>query len=167
MLQNLIKKILRFAFTLAAKKMVKKYGSNLRVNFFSRFSANTILANNCNFNGIIIRGNGTINIGNNFHSGKDILIINSNHRYDFGNAIPYDTFETIDKDVVIEDNVWIGDRVLILGGVTIGEGAIIQAGAVVVNNIPKFGIAGGNPAKVFKYRDIENYNKLKLEGRIC
>lgn len=73
----------------------------------------------------------------------------------------------IDKNIFIENNVWFGDRVLILGGVTIEEGAIIQAGAVVTSNIPKYAIAGGNPAKVFKYRDIENYEKLKKEGTFC
>jgi acetyltransferase-like isoleucine patch superfamily enzyme len=61
--------------------------------------------------------------------------------------------------------VWLGSRVTILGGVTIGEGAIIQAGAVVVSDIPKYAIAGGNPAKVFKYRDIEHYERLKAENR--
>lgn len=89
------------------------------------------------------------------------MFINSYHKYDGGNAIPYDTHEIIDKDIIIEDNVWIGDRVIILCGVTIGEGAIIQAGAVVVSDIPKFAIAGGNPARVFKYRDVEHYKKLK------
>ena len=52
-----------------------------------------------------------------------------------------------------------------LAGVTIGEGAIIQAGSVVVSNIPDYAIAGGHPAKVFKYRDIEHYTKLKSEGK--
>ena len=94
-------------------------------------------------------------------------MVNSYHKYDFGNAVPYDTKESISKDIVIEDNVWIGDRVTILGGVRIGEGAIIQAGAVVVSDIEKYGIAGGNPAKVFKTRNIENYEKLKAEGKFC
>lgn len=71
----------------------------------------------------------------------------------------------ITKDVVIGDNVWLGINVIILGGVTIGEGAIIQAGAVVVKDIPPLGIAGGNPAQVFKYRDIEHYKKLKREKK--
>ena len=47
---------------------------------------------------------------------------------------------------------------------TIGEGAIIQAGSVVVNDIDKFAIAGGHPAKVFASRDVEHYLKLKSEG---
>jgi acetyltransferase-like isoleucine patch superfamily enzyme len=49
--------------------------------------------------------------------------------------------------------------------VTVGEGSIIQAGSVVVKDIPKYAIAGGHPAKVFKYRDIEHYKKLKMENK--
>jgi len=63
--------------------------------------------------------------------------------------------------VVIEDNVWLGTNVTILGQVTIHEGAIIQAGSTVVTNIPKGGIAGGHPAKVFKYRDLKHYQNMK------
>ena len=92
-------------------------------------------------------------------------MITSYHKYDGGNAIPYDSKEYIDKDIIIENNVWLGDRVIILGGVKIGEGAIIQAGSVVVKDIPKYAIAGGHPAKVFKYRNIEHYEKLKKEGK--
>lgn len=91
------------------------------------------------------------------------MIITSYHNYDQGTKIPYDD-TYISKDVVIEDNVWLGSRVIVLGGVTIGEGAIIQAGSVVIKDIPAFGIAGGHPAKVFKYRDIEHYNQLKEQG---
>lgn len=51
------------------------------------------------------------------------------------------------------------------GGVLIGEGAIIQAGSVVVSDIPACAIAGGHPAKVFKFRDKEHYYRLKEEGK--
>ena len=44
---------------------------------------------------------------------------------------------------------------------TIGEGAIVQAGSVVCKDIPKYGIAGGHPAVVFKYRNIDHYLELK------
>lgn len=54
--------------------------------------------------------------------------------------------------IVINDDVWIGSEVIILSGVTIGQGAIIGAGSVVTKNIPPYAIAGGNPAKVIKYR---------------
>ena len=91
-------------------------------------------------------------------------MITQNHNYDTGTALPYDD-SYIYKDIFIGDNVWLGNRVLILGGVTIGEGAIIQAGSVVVSDVPPCGIAGGNPAKVFKYRDQEHYYRLKQEGK--
>ena len=162
-----LKKILTAIFTFLALRKIGSYKSKPKVNFYCRFTKNTHIGYNCHFNGMIIRGNGKVVIGDNFHSGKDILIINSYHKYDGGDVIPYDTKEMIDKDIIVEDNVWIGDRVLVLGGVTIGEGAIIQAGAVVVKDIPKFGIAGGNPAKVFKIRDKEHYEKRRKEKKFC
>lgn len=164
--KNKIYNILKKYYKYKALKLVKKYQEPLKVNKLSIISnPNVYLGKNINFNGIKIKGNGNVYIGNNFHSGEDCLIITSFHKYDDGNAVPYDSKENIDKDIFIEDNVWLGDRVIILGGIKIGEGAIIQAGSVVVNDIPKYGIAGGHPAKVFKYRNIEHYEKLKKEGK--
>ena len=54
------------------------------------------------------------------------------------------------RDVTIEDNVWIGGNVTILPGVTIGKNSVIGAGAVVTKNISKNSIAIGNPAKVLR-----------------
>jgi len=108
-----------------------------------------------------IIGGGEVVIGDNFHSGAECIMITEYHKYDSGNAIPYDLSETVRKDIIIEDNVWLGTRVMVLGGVRIGEGAIIQAGSTVINDIPRCAIAGGHPAKVFKYRDIDHYETLK------
>jgi maltose O-acetyltransferase len=52
--------------------------------------------------------------------------------------------------VVIEDNVFLGSRVVILKGVTIGKDSVIGAGSVVVRSIPPGVIAAGNPAKVLR-----------------
>lgn len=154
--RNLSRTIFKFFVELEAMEVKGK----LTVNGKSRVTKNTSLGENVNFNGLRIEGNGKVTIGNNFHSGTDCLFITSFHNYDNGEKIPYDS-TYINKHIDIEDNVWIGSRVLILGGVSIGEGAIIQAGSVVVNNIPKYGIAGGAPAKIFKYRDIQHYEELK------
>jgi serine acetyltransferase len=55
--------------------------------------------------------------------------------------------------IKIDDNVWIGDSVIVCKGATIGENSIIGAGAVVVDDIPANCVAAGNPAKVVKKLD--------------
>ncbi|WP_291857679.1 DapH/DapD/GlmU-related protein [Marinilabilia sp.] len=157
--RNFKKKIL----TLYIASSAGQVDGKLVVNGWSKVTSNTTLGNNVNFNGLRIEGKGSVKIGDNFHSGTECLLITSFHNYFTSSKIPYD--ETyIHKNIEIEDNVWIGSRVLILGGVKIGEGAIIQAGSVVVSNIPKYAIAGGAPAKVFKERDVQHYTKLKEKG---
>ena len=145
-------------------RTAKIVGKNLSVNGYSIVNKNTELGDYVNFNGLQIHGNGKVKIGNFFHSGIECMIIAQNHNYE-GKLIPYD--ETyIYKDIVIDDFVWLGSRVIILPGTHIGEGAIIQAGAVVHGEIPPYAIAGGNPAKVFKYRNIEHFKKLKRRRMI-
>lgn len=52
--------------------------------------------------------------------------------------------------IKIGDNVWIGERAIILKGVTIGDNAVIAAGSVVTKNVDKNTIVAGNPAKFIK-----------------
>ena len=52
--------------------------------------------------------------------------------------------------MVIEDNVWVGSRALILKGVRVGKGSIVAAGAVVTKDVPQNCIVAGNPAKIVK-----------------
>jgi len=56
----------------------------------------------------------------------------------------------VSAPVVIESNVWIGESVTILPGVTVGFGAVLAAGAIVTKNVPPKSIVAGNPAKVIK-----------------
>jgi acetyltransferase-like isoleucine patch superfamily enzyme len=145
-------------------KKVLKHEGDLYIGGHTSLTKNTILGNNPNFNGMKILGFGQVTFGDNFHSGPGCEIITSNHNYDNGSTIPYDdTF--INKDIIIEDNVWFGNKVTVLGGVTIGEGAIIQASSLVHKDVPPYAIVGGNPAKIIKYRDIEHYKKLKADKK--
>jgi acetyltransferase-like isoleucine patch superfamily enzyme len=52
--------------------------------------------------------------------------------------------------VIIEDNVWLGEGVVVLAGVTIGENSIVGANAVVTKSIPKNCVAAGNPARIIR-----------------
>lgn len=56
-----------------------------------------------------------------------------------------------DKDVVIEEDVWVGCNVTILSGVKIGRGSTIAAGAVVNKEVPPYCICGGVPARFIKF----------------
>jgi acetyltransferase-like isoleucine patch superfamily enzyme len=159
-LQWVFKRYLNKYYYLNIIKTAKSVGDGLKVNGESYINENTFLGNNVNFNGMTFNGMGKVVIGNNFHSGIKCQIITQIHNFDEGVAIPYDSTYVL-KETYIENNVWLGNNVIILGGVTIGEGAIIQAGSVVVSDIPKYGIAGGHPAKVFSQRDVDHYEKLK------
>jgi chloramphenicol O-acetyltransferase type B len=150
-------------FTAMVRRMAGSCGSGLKVNGLSFVTKNTVLGDNVNINGLEVAGRGRVVIGDNFHSGPGCLFIAQIHNYD-GNAIPYDS-EVVLRDIVIEDNVWIGSRVIVIGGHRIGEGAIIQAGSCVTTDIPACAIAGGHPARVFKSRDRERYERLKREGK--
>lgn len=146
-------------------RTAREIGEGFYCGGWSSCTKNTILKEHVSFNGMDIRGKGQCKIGRYFHSGRECMILTSNHKYDEGNKIPYDDTENTIKDVEIGDFVWFGSRVMILPGTKIGEGAIIQGGSVVHGEIPPYAIAGGNPAKVFKYRDIEHFKKLKKEGK--
>jgi acetyltransferase-like isoleucine patch superfamily enzyme len=55
------------------------------------------------------------------------------------------------EPISIGNHVWIGQRAIILKGVTIGDGAIIGAGAVVTKDVPSNCIVAGNPARIIKF----------------
>ena len=97
-------------------------------------------------------GNG-VTIGKNVMMGRNVNILTQNHktsRIDIPmskqgkeNVIP----------LVIEDDVWIGDSVIILPNCKIiRKGTIIGAGAVVTKDFPEYSVIGGNPAKLLKSR---------------
>ncbi len=54
------------------------------------------------------------------------------------------------QPIILEENVWLGGRVIVLPGVTIGRDSVIGAGSVVTTNIPAGVIAAGVPAKVIR-----------------
>ena len=141
-----------------------KFSGRVQVGGHMAVTKNTFLGDNVNFNGLVINGGGKVTIGDHFNSGLDCFLITKNHNINGGTHIPYDDSYIL-KYIKIEKCVWLGSRVIVIGGITIGEGAVIQSGSCVVSDIPAYAIAVGHPAKVFSYRDIKHYEKLKSEGR--
>lgn len=67
-----------------------------------------------------------------------------------------DLFNSVPERVIIGNDVWIGMKVTIMGGVKVGNGAIIAAHSVVTKDVPAYAIVAGVPAKVIKYRFEQN-----------
>lgn len=65
------------------------------------------------------------------------------------------------KPVLIREYAWVGAGATILPGVCIGRHAIVGAGSVVTKDVPDYAVAVGNPAKVIKMLDKENFRRTK------
>ena len=83
--------------------------------------------------------------------GPECMIFTSNHGIEKGELIIKQK-NTI-EDVIIEDDVWIGARSIILPGVKLKKGSVIAAGSIVTKSVDSYAIVGGNPAKLIKYRN--------------
>ena len=101
--------------------------------------------------------------------GPNVTIRGGNHRIDVIGRYMIEIKENEklpdnDKDVIIEDDVWVGCNVTILKGVVIGKGSIVAAGSVVTKSCQPYSIIGGNPAKLLKMRfteeEIESHVRL-------
>ena len=109
-------------------------------------SDNTLIRRNSHITAI-----NKIRIGKNVLTGTNVLISDNEHgessRQNM-NVQPRLRQLVSKGEVIIEDNVWIGNNVCILGGVRIGMGSIIGANTVVTKDIPPYSIAAGVPAKI-------------------
>jgi len=89
----------------------------------------------------------SITIGDNVTVASGVSILDHDHNYQLDqNTMRLHGYKS--KPVVIGSNVWVGEKVTILKGVSIGSNSIIAAGAVVTQAIPERSIAAGVPAKV-------------------
>lgn len=101
------------------------------------------IGDGCGFSGTVIGAFLNIQLGKNVRCGANTLITDSDWHTD-----DYRTGEN--REVIIEDNVWLGYGVKVLKGVHIGENSLIGANSVVTRDIPANVIAAGNPCKVIK-----------------
>lgn len=95
--------------------------------------------------------NSEISIGNYVMIGQYTLLITNNHNYEDTEKLMISQSSTY-KKIIIEENVWIGARVIVLPGVKIGRGSVIAAGAVVTKDVLPYSVVGGVPAKLIKKR---------------
>jgi len=94
--------------------------------------------------------NTKIIIGNNCLIASKCTINDTGHEFNRNSNINSQPRTT--KEIIIEDDVWIGTSCAILQGVTIGKGCVIAAGSVVNKSIPPYEIWAGVPARFIKKR---------------
>ena len=137
---------------LCGKMMLEHCGNHVNIEKNALFSKKVSLGDYSGI-GVNAKINGRCTIGSYVMMGEDCTIISRNHQFSRTDIPMMEQGFDEDKPVVIGNDVWIGDRVMILPGVHIGDGAIVGAGSVVTHSIPAGAIAVGNPARVIRNRN--------------
>ncbi|WP_175545407.1 DapH/DapD/GlmU-related protein [Fibrobacter sp. UWB12] len=110
-------------------------------------------------------------------SAQGLTVVTDNHARETGKLLKdpelfYGRKGTVARDVIVEEDVWIGANVTLLPGAKIGRGCNIGAGSVIRSSVPPYAIVLGNPAKVVGFvftpeEVLEHEKKLyKEEDRL-
>lgn len=119
-----------------------------------QYEPEIIIGNKCHFGEYCqISAINRITIGDGLLTGRFVYIgdnAHGGHSFEEAETPPILRRLSSKGEIIIGRNVWIADRVTILGGVTIGDNVIIGAGSVVSHDIPSNSVAVGAPAKIIK-----------------
>ena len=162
-------RIIRFPIDIRGKKFIEldegfTTGLGCRVEAYPQGMDKTLfIGKNFQMNDYVhITAAKSIVIGNNVLLASKIDISDCTHGSYIGDENDSDPLSNpVDrplsiKPVKIEDNVWLGEFVSVLPGVTIGKGTIVGANSVVSKSLPPYVIAVGSPAKPIKFYNFEN-----------
>lgn len=135
------------------RPLFRQAGRNINIEAGAFFGTGSqiVIGDNSSL-GVDAKIYGPLTIGRDVMMGPEVVVITTTHHADRLDVPMIQQGVSAPDPVTIEDDVWIGQRVLILPGVTIGRGSIIAAGAVVSRSIPPYSLAGGVPAKVIRQR---------------
>lgn len=134
-------------------------GERLKLRTFSNWNGETFTPKITIGNNVCVQSDCHISAIDSVEIGDDVLIASfvyiSDHQHglrDYSDVktAPIKRMLSSKGSIKIGDKVWIGEKVVVLPGVTIGECSIVGAGSVVTKDIPSYSIACGNPAKVIK-----------------
>lgn len=137
--------------------MSKWWGNRLGVNhpcmLTTAEGAKLSIGDNCGFTGVSIWCFKSITIGNHVRVGANCTIMD-------GDAHQDDPRAGANREIIIEDNVWLGSNVVVKKGAHIGRNTVIGMNSVVIGDIPSNCIAIGNPCKVVKHFDEDKINQI-------
>ncbi len=114
-------------------------GCDVEIGDYSGMGANSQLTHN-------------IKIGDGVMMGPETLVLLNNHSITDTSRPMYTQAYTAEATVTLGDDVWIGQRAIILPGRTVAKGSVVGAGAVVTKDFPPYSVIGGNPARLIRSR---------------
>lgn len=146
------------------KKLIQDYryrkvdiGDNSRINLGVQISnpQNMKIGDNTYINGGVfsISENSKICIGNDCLISYNVHFRTVSHYYENKNELIRNQGE-FEKDIIIEDDVWVGYGAQIMPGVTVHRGAVIGAGAVVTRDVLPYTVVGGGASQSYQNSQI-------------
>ncbi len=151
-------KLFKVSRSFFANKILKKTGENINIEKGAIFNPNVEIGNNSGI-GIDCQLNGKVIIGNNVLMGPECIFYTKNHKFKDPNINIIDQGYTEEKEIIIEDDCWIGSRVIVLPGVKISKGMVVGAGSILTKTFPEYSVVAGNPAKIIGKRELEKTDK--------
>ena len=156
------------------KGLFKKCGKNVSINQNGIFTYETISIGDDVFigaNAVIQSRYAEVIIGSHVALGPGVNIYGANHDFKSVGKYMSELTEPPKKNIIIEDDCWIGANVIILKGVHIGKGSVIGAGTILSYDIPPYSIVYGDKKNIIKRRFtdeqiLEHENLLKNNDRI-
>lgn len=146
------------------RKIARKNGATIGeevvmpLSLAKRANKNLTVGNNTSIQSDKIDMRSPVTIGSHVIIGRDTEILTNSHNIDSAE------WEHKSYGIIIEDYVWLPTRVMVLPSCRrIGYGAVVSSGSVVVKNIEKMSVVGGNPAMEFKKRKCV-HSKLVVES---
>ena len=133
-------------------KKIIKMGSNntFQRNVYFGNGDNVVIGNNCQINDNIRLDN--VKIGDYVMIARDCIFLGKGHEFNDINRPMNEQGINVSRQTIVENDVWIGLRVIIMPGVVIKSGSVIAAGSLIANTTVKNGVYGGVPAKLIKIR---------------
>lgn len=112
------------------------------------------IGNDCFFGpGLYVSSDEVVHIGDGVMFGPQVMILGGDHDFRaLGIPLRFVNNRGRSSPIVVEDDVWVGARCIILKGVRIGTGSVIGAGSVLTRDIPAYSVAAGVPCRVIRPR---------------
>lgn len=88
---------------------------------------------------------------------SDVLMVTHNHGINPESDLPYYRQRLETAPIKIEEGTWIGEKAVVLPGVTVGHHSIVAAGAVVTKSCPPYSMMAGVPARIIKSYDFKQH----------